>query len=65
MPPAAVLSLSWDAPVDLDLQVVTPSGVVISPKKPATGAGGTTKGDGALDRDSDALNLDAQDGREL
>jgi hypothetical protein len=55
-PPAAVLSLSWDAPVDLDLQVVTPGGAVVSPKHPTThqGDGGVGPGDGALDRDSDA-----------
>jgi hypothetical protein len=57
VPPAAVLSLSWDTPVDLDLQVVTPAGVVVSPKHPTTRASadaGPAPGDGAIDRDSDA-----------
>jgi hypothetical protein len=52
-----VISLSWDAPVDLDLQVVTPSGVVVSPKHVTTSANadaGVGAGAGALDRDSDA-----------
>lgn len=53
-PPSTVLSLSWDAPVDLDLQVVTPNGTVVSAKRPSTGAWGTANGDGALDRDSNA-----------
>ncbi len=30
--PAAVLSLTWDAPFDLDLTVVTPSGANVNPK---------------------------------
>src|SRR5207342_845537 len=34
--PAAVISLSWDNAADLDLQVVTPEGVVVSPKHPTT-----------------------------
>jgi hypothetical protein len=35
-PPALVVSLGWDAPVDLDLQVVTPSGVRVDPKHPSS-----------------------------
>lgn len=35
-PPALVVSLSWDAPVDLDLRVVTPSGKVVDSKHPST-----------------------------
>jgi len=35
-PPATVLSLAWDTPVDLDLRVVTPSGKVVDPKHPST-----------------------------
>lgn len=36
-PPALVVSLGWDAPVDLDLVVVTPEGKRISGKRPTTG----------------------------
>jgi hypothetical protein len=56
-PPAAVLSLSWDAPVDLDIGLMTPLGTVLSPKRPTTaplGDGGASPNDGVLDRDSDA-----------
>lgn len=35
-PPALVLSLEWDTPVDLDLIVVAPSGAVLSAKSPTT-----------------------------
>jgi len=35
-PPALVISLSWDNPVDLDLRVVTPSGQVVDSKHPST-----------------------------
>ena len=35
-PPAWVVSLSWDAPVDLDLRVITPSGKVVDSKHPTT-----------------------------
>jgi hypothetical protein len=62
-PPAAVLSISWDTPVDLDLVVVTPDGRVVDAKHPRTIAppppGPTTGGDagvtasvGTFDRDS-------------
>jgi hypothetical protein len=54
-PPAAVLSLAWDTPVDLDLQLVTPSGVVVSPEHPTTSVDGGTGPDvGELDMDSAA-----------
>jgi hypothetical protein len=54
-PPAAVLSLAWDTPVDLDLELVTPSGVVVSPKHTSTSASNARgPSDGVLDRDSDA-----------
>ena len=56
-PPAAVLSLSWDTAVDLDLEVVTPSGVLVGPHHPTTSAstdGGVGPDDGVLDRDSGA-----------
>jgi hypothetical protein len=59
-PPQAVLSLSWDAQVDLDLVVVLPSGQIVDAKHRATapvGDGGVvidpTK-DGVIDRDSNA-----------
>lgn len=35
-PPALVVSLSWDAAVDLDLRVITPSGKVVDSKHPTT-----------------------------
>jgi len=35
-PPALVVSLSWDAPVDLDLLVITPTGKVVDSKHPST-----------------------------
>lgn len=58
-PPHTVVSLGWDAPVDLDLRVVTPSGKVVTPKHPSTaeeGEDGTVdpsaEGVGRLDFDS-------------
>ncbi|MFT3773687.1 MAG: hypothetical protein QM820_50580 [Minicystis sp.] len=57
-PPAAVLSLTWDAAVDLDLVVVLPSGQVVDAKHrstaPITDAGvqPDPKKDGVIDRDS-------------
>jgi hypothetical protein len=58
-PPATVASLHWDAAVDLDLRVVTPSGKVVDGKHPSTALapdGGvidpTLPGTGVLDRDS-------------
>ncbi len=35
-PPALVVSLGWEAPLDLDLRVVTPSGKVVDSKRPST-----------------------------
>lgn len=35
-PPTVVLSLEWNAAVDLDLQIRTPSGVLVSPKNRTT-----------------------------
>jgi hypothetical protein len=64
LPPGAVLSLSWDTPVDLDLVVVTPEGRIVDAKHPRTTAppppGPSTGGDagaasataGTFDRDS-------------
>lgn len=52
-PPATVLSLAWDAPVDLNLELVTPSGVVVSPTHPSTSATNAPgPNDGVLDRNS-------------
>jgi hypothetical protein len=56
-PPAVVLSLNWDSPVDLDLIVLTPSGNVIGGKTassvpPDAGVAPASKASGALDRDS-------------
>ena len=59
-PPALVVSLDWDRPVDLDLQVVTPDGKVVDPKHPSTAPSGGDGGIptplppdvGVLDRDS-------------
>lgn len=57
-PPAAVLSLTWDTDVDLDLVLVTPSGQVIDPKHRTTAPltdGGVMidpTRDAILDRDS-------------
>ncbi|MDB4938050.1 MAG: hypothetical protein JWP87_5022 [Labilithrix sp.] len=64
IPPAAVLSLAWDTPVDLDLVVVTPDGRIVDAKHPrtiappspgpSTGAAdaGATANAGTFDRDS-------------
>lgn len=52
-PPAAVISLQWDAPVDLDLMVVTPDGATIGSKNTAAD-GGMPEQDAQLDRDSNA-----------
>ncbi len=48
-PPAAVISLSWDEEVDLDLQVTTPDGTLVTPQNPKT-----PDGTGTIDRDSNA-----------
>jgi hypothetical protein len=55
-PPAAVLSLSWDTPVNLDLIVQDPSGVVVgghtaSSEAPDAGVAANPS-NGVLDRDS-------------
>lgn len=60
-PPATVISLTWDRPVDLDLVVTTPTGDVIDAKDPASGPFGpppqqrldrSAPGAGYLDLDS-------------
>jgi hypothetical protein len=54
--PEAVISLKWDANVDLDLQVVDPHGNLIDGKHPATKpVGAAVASDaGVMDRDSNA-----------
>ena len=57
-PPSTVLSMKWDAPVDLDLRVITPQGKIVDPKHPSTAIANngqddvTAKGTGVFDRDS-------------
>jgi len=59
-PPAAVLSLAWDAPVNLDLIVETPAGAFVGLPVTASaadhdgGIGEDAAGDGVLDHDSNA-----------
>lgn len=59
-PPALVVSLAWDAAVDLDLKVVTPSGKLVDPKHPNTAdpvngqVDPDAAGVGSMDRDSNA-----------
>ncbi len=48
-PPAAVISLSWDTNVDLDLQVSMPDGTLVTPQNPVT-----PDKNGTIDRDSNA-----------
>jgi hypothetical protein len=54
--PEVVVTLEWDADVDLDLAVVTPQGRVVDAKHPTvngpTDAGAPDKSGGAIDRDS-------------
>lgn len=58
--PAAVVSLTWDTNVDLDLQVTTPAGLVIDGKHPTgsltSGSAGAAPDPsvGQIDRDSNA-----------
>jgi len=71
-PPAAVLSLTWDAPVDFDLIVQDPNGAILGGKIRAQSAEGgvptsasTSATNGVLDHDSNAAcvidNLDRED----
>lgn len=55
-PPPLVISVTWDSPVDLDLAVVTPSGVTISAKQASSVRAGelTRDGEGALQYDGNA-----------
>ncbi len=52
-PPALVVSLAWDTPVDLDLEVVTPSGKLVDPKHPNT----ATPVDGMVDLDQPGVGV--------
>jgi len=58
-PPALVISLGWDSPVDLDLKVKTPGGQVIETSRPSSGP---TDAQGAIDADAPGagyLDLDS------
>jgi hypothetical protein len=62
-PPNAVISLTWDTPVDLDLQVLTPSGLLVDSKHPLitepNDAGVLPRKIDGIDRDSNpACNID-------
>lgn len=60
-PPQAVISLSWSTDVDLDLVVVTPSGKVVSAKRPTTydADGGTVPSSGLTDPTTGILTRDS------
>jgi hypothetical protein len=57
-PPSVVVSLAWDAAVDLDLKLITPTGKLVDPKHPNTADPVDGKVDlaapgvGIMDRDS-------------
>ncbi|MBX3225865.1 MAG: hypothetical protein KIT84_30190 [Labilithrix sp.] len=53
--PAAVVSLTWDTPADLDLVVVAPDGTLLSAKRPRNGD--PDAGAGTITRDSNAACL--------
>jgi hypothetical protein len=61
-PPELVISLAWDTPVDLDLELVTPEAKLVDPKHPSTVSAAGDAGVpsplpadvGTLDRDSNA-----------
>jgi hypothetical protein len=53
-PPALVISLDWDAPVDLDLRVITPSGKVVDSKHPSTA---DEDADGKLDLGAPGIGI--------
>jgi hypothetical protein len=63
-PPELVISLGWDAPVDLDMRVVTPDGKIVDSKHPTTAlpdeegdVDPSGDGIGQLDRDSNRACL--------
>jgi hypothetical protein len=53
-PPIAVFSLSWDAPVDVDLELELPDGRRLSAKRPALGADARAPGGAFIDTDAGA-----------
>jgi hypothetical protein len=53
-PPALVVSLSWDAAVDLDLRVITPAGKLVEAKHPSTA---DDDDDGKLELDAPGIGL--------
>lgn len=57
-PPALVVSLSWDAAVDLDLRVKTPGGKVVDAKHPSTAL---ENEDGDIDASADGVGLFTHD----
>jgi hypothetical protein len=69
-PPATVVSLAWDAPVDLDLRVLTPSGKIVDPKHPSTADAVNGKvdpsapGTGLIDTDAERDCVDTGHRRE-
>jgi len=69
-PPATVLSLAWDTPVDLDLRVVTPTGKIVDPKHPSTADAVNGKvdpsvpGTGVIDTDAELNCVDTGHRRE-
>lgn len=58
-PPNLVIALTWDAPVDLDLRVITPSGKVVDSKRPTTA---DADEDGRLDHRAEGTGLIDHDG---
>lgn len=53
-PPALVVSMGWDAAVDLDLRIVTPSGKLVDPKHPSTA---DQDSDGDVDPNADGVGI--------
>ena len=64
-PPFLVVSAEWDTPVDFDLLVITPSGIVISAKNPIGDQAGQDVNDPSLGRIAYDGNVNCQvDGRQ-
>jgi hypothetical protein len=57
-PPKLVVSLAWNAPVDLDLRVVTPDGKIVDAKHPTTALADE---DGKIDATAEGLGHILQD----